>query len=279
MPPRISRYTLAGALLLAGLPLAVPMPAAAQKIAVSADIAAAVAAATRTPANTARDRYRHPAETLSFFGVKPTDTVVEIWPAGGWYTEILAPYLKAKGTLWAVDFWPDSLKGIQNLQAKDAALYGGIKLAAFPASADQPTVPAGSADMVLTFRNVHNFQMGYKREGKDYGIEAFQQMFAMLKPGGVLGVVDHRLPEGDDVAREKSSGYVKVSTVRKLAEQAGFVFEGASEINANPKDTTQWPKGVWTLPPRYAEGDVDRAKYQAIGESDRMTLKFRKPKR
>lgn len=277
MPPRISRYTIAGALLLAGLSLATPMPAAAQTISVSPDIAAAVAASTRTPANAARDQYRHPAETLSFFGVKPTDTVVEIWPAGGWYTEILAPYLKGKGTLWAVDFWPDSLKGIQNLQAKDAALYGDIKLAAFPASAGQPTVPAGSADMVLTFRNVHNFQMGYKREGKDYGLEAFQQMFAMLKPGGVLGVVDHRLPEGDDIAREKSSGYVKVSTVRKLAEQAGFVFEGASEINANPKDTAQWAKGVWTLPPRYAEGDVDRAKYQAIGESDRMTLRFRKP--
>jgi predicted methyltransferase len=277
MPPRISPITLTGALLLAGLPLVAPMPVAAQTIAISADIAAAVAASTRTPANAARDQYRHPAETLSFFGVKPTDTVVEIWPAGGWYTEILAPYLKGKGTLWAVDFWPDSLKGIQNLQAKDAALYGSIKLAAFPASAGQPTVPAGSADMVLTFRNVHNFQMGYKREGKDYGLEAFQQMFAMLKPGGVLGIVDHRLPEADDVAREKTSGYVKVSTVRKLAEQAGFVFEGASEINANPKDTTKWAKGVWTLPPRYAEGDVDRAKYQAIGESDRMTLKFRKP--
>jgi predicted methyltransferase len=277
MPPRISPITLTGALLLAGLPLVAPMPVAAQTIAISADIAAAVAASTRTPANAARDQYRHPAETLSFFGMKPTDTVVEIWPAGGWYTEILAPYLKGKGTLWAVDFWPDSLKGIQNLQAKDAGLYGGIKLAAFPASAGQPTVPAGSADMVLTFRNVHNFQMGYKREGKDYGLEAFQQMFAMLKPGGVLGIVDHRLPEADDVAREKTSGYVKVSTVRKLAEQAGFVFEGASEINANPKDATKWAKGVWTLPPRYAEGDVHRAKYQAIGESDRMTLKFRKP--
>jgi len=242
-------------------------------------IAKAVAAPNRSATNTPRDTYRHPAETLSFFGVKPTDTVVEIWPGGGWYTEILAPYLKGKGTLWAVDFWPDSLKGIQNLQAKDAALYGPVKLAAFPASAGQPTVPAGSADMVLTFRNVHNWQMGYKRENKDYGAEAFQQMFAMLKPGGVLGIVDHRLPEGDDVAREKQSGYVKVSTVRRLAEQAGFVFEGASEINANPKDTTKWEKGVWTLPPRFAEGEKDREKYAAIGESDRMTLKFRKPKR
>jgi len=268
--------TLAGALLLAATPLALSLPATAQP---KADIAAAVAAPTRTPANLARDKYRHPTETLTYFGVKPTDTVVEIWPAAGWYTEILAPYLKAKGTLWAVDFWPDSLKGVRALQTKDPALYGGIKLAAFPASGDQPTVPAGSADVVVTFRNVHNWQMGYKRDGKDYGLEAFQQMFAMLKPGGVLGVVDHRLPESDDIAREKQSGYVKVSTVRKLAEQAGFVFEGSSEINANPKDTTQWEKGVWTLPPRYANGAVDREKYAAIGESDRMTLKFRKPKR
>lgn len=252
-------------------------PAMAQTPKISAEIAAAVAAPTRTAANTARDTYRHPAETLAFFGVKPTDTVVEIWPSGGWYTEILAPYLKAKGTLWAVDFWPDSLKGVRNLQTKDPVLYGGIKLAAFPASAGQPTVPAGSADMVVTFRNVHNFQMGYKRQDQDYGLEAFQQMYAMLKPGGVLGIEDHRLPEGDDVAREKTSGYVKVSTVRKLAEQAGFVFEGASEINANPKDTTNYEKGVWTLPPRFANGEVDKAKYQAIGESDRMTLRFRKP--
>jgi predicted methyltransferase len=253
--------------------------ATAQTAKVSADIAAAVAASTRTPTNAARDKYRHPAETLAFFGVKPTDTVVEIWPGGGWYTEILAPYLKGKGTLWGVDFWPDSLKGVQALQTRDPALYGGIKLAAFPASEGQPTVPAGSADVVVTFRNVHNWQMGYKGDGKDYGLEAFRQMYAMLKPGGVLGIEDHRLPESHDIAREKTSGYVKVSTVRKLAEQAGFIFEGSSEINANPKDTTQWEKGVWTLPPRFANGEVDKAKYQAIGESDRMTLRFRKPKR
>ncbi len=275
MFPAHPRLLFAAALLSAGL--SISPAASAQTLAVSAEIAAAVAAPSRTPANVARDTFRHPAETLSFFGVKPTHTVVEIWPAGGWYTEILAPYLKGRGTLWGVDFWPDSLKGLQALQAKDPALYGGIKLAAFPASAGQPVVPANSADVVLTFRNVHNWQMGYKREGKDYGLEAFQQMYAMLKPGGVLGIVDHRLPEGEDVAREKQSGYVKVSTVRKLAEQAGFVFDGASEVNANPKDKADYPKGVWTLPPRYAEGDVDRAKYAAIGESDRMTLRFRKP--
>ncbi len=268
----------AGALLLATLPLAAVTSPLQAQAAVEPAIAAAVAAPARTPANVARDAHRHPGETLSFFGVKPTDTVVEIWPGGGWYTEILAPYLKGKGTLWAVDFWPDSLRGIRTLQEKDAALYGAIKLAAFPAAAGEPTVPAGSADMVLTFRNVHNWQMGYRRNNTPYAAEAFKQMFDMLKPGGVLGIVDHRLPETADAAREQSSGYVKTSTVRRLAEQAGFVFEGASDVNANPRDTADWERGVWTLPPRYAQGDTDRAKYEAIGESDRMTLKFRKPK-
>lgn len=240
----------------------------------SAELKAAVAASTRTPANVARDKYRNPAETLAFFGVKPSHTVVELWPGGGWYTEILAPYLKkGSGTLYAAAPWPNGLKGTHTLQAKDADLYGAIKLAAFPAAEGAPSVPAGSADVVLTFRNVHNWKMGTT----DRSAEAFKQIFAMLKPGGTLGVVDHRLPESADPAREKTSGYVKVSTVRKLAEEAGFKFVAASEVNANPKDTADWKDGVWTLPPVLRLKDVDRAKYEAIGESDRMTLKFRKP--
>jgi predicted methyltransferase len=241
---------------------------------VSPALAAAVAAPTRSPANVARDPYRHPGETLAFFGIKPTDTVVEIWPTGGWYTEILAPYLKARGMLYAVDFWPNDLKGVQALQAKDAALYGGIKLAAFPASAGDPVVPRGSADAVLTFRNVHNWQMGYKRNNHPYAVEAFRQMYDMLKPGGVLGIEDHRLPESASAERERTSGYMKVSTIRKLAEDAGFVFDGSSEVNANPRDTTDYPGGVWTLLPGLRGGE----QYRAIGESDRMTLRFRKPK-
>ncbi len=236
---------------------------------------AAVAAPTRTPANIARDKYRNPAATLAFFGVKPNHTVVELWPGGGWYTEILAPYIKkGGGTLYAAAPWPNGTRGTQALQAKDAATYGGIKLASFPAADGAPTVPAGSADVVLTFRNVHNWKMGTT----DRSAEAFKQIFAMLKPGGVLGIEEHRLPESADAAREKTSGYVKVSTVRKLAEDAGFKFAGASEVNANPKDTADWEQGVWTLPPTYRLKDVDRAKYEAIGESDRMTLKFVKPK-
>ncbi|UZK65921.1 class I SAM-dependent methyltransferase [Sphingomonas sp. M1-B02] len=238
----------------------------------------ATSAATRTPANLARDKYRHPAETLAFFGVEPDDTVVEIWPGGGWYTEILAPLTLAKGTLYAAGPWPNGLKGVQTLQAANPAVYGKVKLAAFPWAEGQPKVADGTADAVLTFRNVHNWRMGAGRPDKaDYSAEAFAQMFAMLKPGGTLGIEDHRLPEGASAERERTSGYMKVSTVRRLAEAAGFRFVAASEVNANPKDSADWADGVWTLPPSYRLKDVDRAKYEAIGESDRMTLKFRKP--
>ena len=237
----------------------------------------AVAAPSRSAANIARDRYRHPMDTLAFFGVSPRATVVEIWPGGGWYTEILAPLTKGRGTLYAAEDWAEGAKGIRALQAKDPALYGPVKLAAFPWTVGLPKVPDGSADVVLTFRNVHNWIMGEGRGGKDYSAEAFRQMFAMLKHGGKLGIEDHRLPESADAAREKTSGYVKVSTVRRLAEAAGFHFVGSSEINANPKDTADWPQGVWTLPPSYMLKAVDHDKYAAIGESDRMTLKFRKP--
>ena len=238
----------------------------------------AASASTRTPANVARDKYRHPVETLDFFGIKPSDTVVEIWPGSGWYTEILAPLTVGNGTLYAAAPWPDGAKAVRGLQAGNAPVYGHIKFAAFPWAEGQPKVPDGSADAVLTFRNVHNWRMGAGRPDKqDYSADAFAQMFAMLKPGGVLGIEDHRLPENASDERERSSGYLKVSTVRRLAEAAGFKFVAASEVNANPKDTADWPNGVWTLPPSYRLKDLDRAKYAAIGESDRMTLKFRKP--
>jgi predicted methyltransferase len=240
---------------------------------------AAIAAPSRTPANVARDRYRHPYETLRFFGVRPSDTMVEIWPGGGWYTEILAPYLaRGGGTYYAVGMGANGLNGARRLIAADAAIYGGIRTASFPAFEPAETrVPDGSADVVLTFRNVHNWTSGYQRSGQPYADEAFRQMFAMLRPGGTLGVVDHRLPETADPARERSSGYLRVSTVRRLAEAAGFRFVGASEVNANPRDTADWPDGVWTLPPSLRLGERDRERYLAIGESDRMTLRFVKP--
>jgi predicted methyltransferase len=239
---------------------------------------AAIAAPGRTPANVARDRYRHPLETLSFFGVRPSDTVVEIWAGGGWYTEILAPYLRqGGGTYWAADT-ENAFGGITRMTNADPARYGGIRTAIFPAfAATDRRFPDGTADVVLTFRNVHNWEAGSRHARQPYAEEAFRQMFAMLRPGGTLGVVEHRLPESADAARERTSGYVKTSTVRRLAEAAGFRFVAASEINANPRDTTDYPQGVWTLPPTYQLGAQDRARYAAIGESDRMTLRFVKP--
>ena len=242
-------------------------------------LAAAIAAPTRTEANRARDKYRHPYETLSFFGVEPNDTVVEIWPGGGWYTEVLAPYLASGGgtLIAAAPEWGRS--GLDKLKAASPSLYGGVTVADFPVfDGKAPEIPNGSVDVVLTFRNVHNWRMGYRRDDKaDYSADTFRQIFAMLKPGGVLGIVDHRLPEGASEERERSSGYIKVSTVKRLAEQAGFRLAAESEINANTRDTADWPEGVWTLPPSLTLKDQDREKYLAIGESDRMTLKFVKP--
>jgi len=236
--------------------------------------AAAIASPARTPTNVARDRYRHPAETLAFFGVKPSDTVVEVWPGGGWYTEILAPYLSRTGAYYAAAPLPNGAKGVQALQAKDAARYGKVRIAGFPAKPGDATVPDGSADVVLTFRNVHNWRFG----GADQGQAMFDAMFRMLKPGGTLGVVEHRLPERRDAAAEEKSGYMKESSVIGFATKAGFKLAGKSQVNANPRDTADWPQGVWTLPPTYRLGDTDRAKYAAIGESDRMTLRFVKPR-
>jgi predicted methyltransferase len=262
------------ALLTAGLTLPL-LPLAAQHAghgdhAMAADpIAAAIAAPSRTPKNVERDQYRHPAETLAFFGVTPTQTVVEWSPSGGWYTEILAPLLKDHGTFYALQATGKYLDGYKPFLAAKPDAYGKVKLVAWPE--ETSTIPANSVDTVLTFRNVHNMIMGGTEEA------TFKAFFDMLKSGGTLGIVDHRLPEDRDVALEKTSGYLKVSTVKRIAEAAGFEYVGASEVNANPKDTADWPKGVWTLPPVLRNGDVDKDKYLAIGESDRMTLKFRKP--
>lgn len=247
------------------------LPAADQRA-----LATAVANPARSEANRARDKYRHPAATLAYFGVRPKQTVVELFPGGGWYSEIIAPYvLNGGGTYYVAAPNERGLGGFKRLVEKDPALYGRARQVTFPVrESGQTGVPNGSADVVLTFRNVHNWAMG----DQPYADLAFKQIYAMLKPGGVLGIEDHRLPESADSAREKSSGYLKVSTVRRLAEQAGFRYAGSSEINANPKDTANWPDGVWTLPPTLALKDKDRAKYLAIGESDRMTLRFVKPR-
>ena len=229
---------------------------------------AAVAADHRTVGNVARDVYRHPYETLSFFGIKPTDTVVELSPGGGWYTEILAPYLRDAGQLYAAD------GGSARFKAKmdSMGVYAKVRITAFdPGKGLLDIAPPGSADAVLTFRNVHNWMGAGKAQ------DVFNAAFKALKPGGVLGVEEHRLPASRPQQAQAPSGYVQEATVIKFAEAAGFKLAGRSEINANPKDTADHPEGVWTLPPTYALKDKDRAKYQAIGESDRMTLKFVKP--
>ncbi|RYY27682.1 MAG: methyltransferase [Sphingomonadales bacterium] len=242
-------------------------------------IEAAVGHPGRVAANRTRDQYRHPVETLRFFGAKPTQTIVEIWPGGGWYTQILAPLTQGKGAYYVVGPNPDSLRTVRAFGVADKDTFGHLKEAIFPAFAPTDTrVPDGSVDLVLTFRNVHNWRMGSQRPDKqDYSPEAFKQMFAMLKKRGTLGIVDHRLPESASAERERSSGYIKVSTIKKLAADAGFKFVASSEVNANPKDPADWPNGVWTLPPTLSQKEVGRDKYIAIGESDRMTLKFIKP--
>ena len=233
----------------------------------------AIAGEHRSAANKARDSARHPYETLTFFGIKPTMTVIELAPGGGWYTEILAPYLRDKGKLIGGAPAAESRggKAFRERLAGDAALYGKVTPAVFePPSRFELGAP-GSADMVVTFRNLHNW-LG---NGGDAAIlTTFKEVHKVLKPGGVLGVVEHRLPARMKQDEKASSGYMHEAYVIRLAEQAGFKLAAKSEINANPKDTADHEKGVWTLPPVLANKDQDRAKYMAIGESDRMTLKF-----
>ncbi len=222
---------------------------------VAGPIEDAIAGSWRKPADAARDQYRHPAQTLKFLGVKPGQTVVEVSPGGGWYTEILAPAMKGNGKYVAGLANPlasvNAAKSVENFKTKyaDKAIYGDIGIGTFGKGVADIVEP-GSADVVLTFRNVHNWHMS----GWDQ--EAFNAFFKALKPGGTLGVVEHRLPEGRPDADMKKSGYMKASYVKMLAEKAGFKLAGSSEVNANPKDTKDYPDGVWTLPPTFAKGDV-----------------------
>ena len=233
----------------------------------------------RAAANKARDKYRHPKETLLFFGLRPDMLVAEISPGRGWYTEILAPVLHDRGQYYAAvsaitEKTPEALrKNDADYRAMLAAapdLYGNVKLSLI-SSASRQVAPPGSADLVLTFRNVHNWA---KAGTADAMFKAFHDA---LKSGGTLGVVEHRAKPDASFQQQIDTGYMTEAYVVETARKAGFRLVNKSEINANPKDTKDYPGGVWTLPPTLQHGDQDRDKYLAIGESDRMTLKFEKP--
>ena len=235
----------------------------------------------RSDANKARDRYRHPVETLVWLGLRPDMTVVELSPGGGgWYTEILAPYLRDQGTLYAAGHNPKSeveyyRKGVARYAQKLAAnpkLYDKVVITVLEPPDQLAIAPEGVADMVLTFRNLHNWM-----DDGDELETVLRAIYRALKSGGTFGLIEHR---GDSKVPQDStaeSGYVNQDYAIALAEKVGFEFVSSTEINANPADGKDHPEGVWTLPPALALEDKDRDKYLAIGESDRMTLKFKKP--
>jgi len=251
------------------------------RVATSASLDTILADGHRSETNRARDAWRHPKETLLFFGLRPQMSVVEVWPdPTGWYTEIIAPLVRDKGRYYGAVL--DAAPGVAS-QEKRVADYKA-KLAATPALYDKVAVvpfftdgrdivPPGSVDMILTFRNIHNWM------ARDSAEKAFASMYRALKPGGVLGVEEHRGKPGVVQDPQAKAGYVDEQYAIDLIEKQGFRLVAKSEINANPKDPKDYELGVWVLPPTYRLGDKDREKYAAIGESDRFTLKFVKPKR
>jgi len=252
-------------------------------------IGQAVAGNWRSASDQARDFWRHPVASLQFWGLRPGATVVEFWPGAGWYTDILAPYLASNGgKLYAANFQTNDPNDpaaaqivnayVQKLRRKPE-LYGDVKVTAFGPTSG-PVAPQGSADLALFLRNLHNWMAAGIAE------KAFHDAFQALKPGGLLGVEEHRAIPGSTPDILASDGYVLESLVVQMGREAGFLFEGDSEINANPLDTKDHPFGVWTLPPVRSSSprglppdpNFDHHRYDAIGESDRMTLRFRKPR-
>jgi predicted methyltransferase len=228
----------------------------------------------------ARDAYRHPKETLLFFGIRPEMTVLEVWPEPGWYTAVIAPLLRDKGKYIAGVIAADPSNKyithrLEEYHARLAArpeVYDRVTVVTFPTDGSD-AVPPGSVDMVVTFRNIHNWM------ARDQAVQAFRTMYRALKPGGVLGVVEHRGNPAVPQDPKAKSGYVNEDYAIKLIEQLGFRLVAKSVVNDNPRDTKDYEQGVWTLPPTYRLREKDHDKYAAIGESDRFTLRFEKPRR
>lgn len=275
-PNRIRRYScLLLSAYLGALTIGAPVRAAVRPV--DPALRAAVDSSARSRENKARDKYRHPLQTLTFFGIRSNMTVVELWPFGGWYTEILAPYLRDHGLLYEAAMDPASTNSedmelnsqLKAMFAAHPKLFDKVRLSVL-APGKMQIAPDGTADMVLTFRNIHNWVWAGMQK------DVFAAAFRALKPGGILGVEEHRNNDPNAVPAN-GQAYVGEQYAIRLIESAGFKLVGRSDVNRNPKDTKDYPKGVWTLPPTYAEGNKDRAKYAAIGESDRFTLKFIKP--
>ena len=237
------------------------------------DLMAAIQSEDRSPKNIARDEYRNPAKTLTFFQIKPDMRVIELSPGGGWYTEILANYIHNPGVVIAAHFDADSKieyfrKSRERFEKKviEKSMYDNVYIV----NLSSELAKEGSVDAVLTFRNLHNW-LGPQMD------LIFSNSFKALKSGGLFGIVEHRANPGTSISDMKKSGYVTEAHAIEIAEKHGFVLVEKSEINANPKDTKDHPRGVWTLPPNLSLKEIDREKYEAIGESDRMTLLFKKP--
>jgi len=254
-------------------------------VAASPDLAKVLASPYRSAENKARDAFRHPLQTLQFFGLQPQHSVLEVWPARGWYTEILAPYLKEQGQLSIANFrlndgtleddrkifWARLAKKLQQDIEKYPDHFGKVQMMQFDPPALMHVGHVNQYDMVLSFRNSHIWNEA------GYLLDAYRAMFDVLKPGGTLGLVEHRSSRLSEISSKAGEGYLDEYYVIAVAQQAGFVLAERSEINANPKDSKDYPKGVYALPPTLAMGSQDKNKYLAIGESDRMTLKFIKP--
>ena len=273
MTHALPRRTFTAALLAAGLPGCALTASPAD----DAALRAAIDGAHRSAANRARDPARHPYEMLRFFGLAPTQQVIELSPGGGWFTEILAPYLRGQGRLYAAhesatdasEYRRRSRQGFDAKLARDPALYGQVQVGLMPRTPRFADIaPPGGADMVLTFRNVHNWIEANHLDA------TLQAAFAVLKPGGVLGVEEHRAPPGMSTDWIAKNGYVTEALMVERAQAAGFKLAARSEVNANPRDTKDHPHGVWSLPPTLRGGDVDRARFVAIGESDRFTHRY-----